>query len=120
MQVQKGTVQKMTGDTATVVPKEHPDIVTRPLVVPFYWRETMGNIKAGDEVYFFEDGELGGYIIGRTDGKWDNTLRGPLKVTQDITAEANIEASGDVTADGISLKNHTHIGDSGGSTTGPQ
>lgn len=108
MEVQKGKVQSMDGKTATVIPSEHPDIVTKPLVVPFYWRETMGNIKAGEEVYYFEDDEHGGYIIGRTDGEWDNKFTGTLEVTEDVKAN------------GISLKTHTHTGDSGGKTSTPQ
>lgn len=108
MEVQKGTVQSMNGTTATVVPSEHPDIVTQPLVVPFYWRETMGNLQAGEEVYFLEDDAHGGYIIGRTDGEWDNTLRGTLTVTEDVTAS------------GKSLKSHTHTDSQGGSTSSPK
>lgn len=125
MEVYKGTVQSMSGSTATVVHSEHPDIVTRPLVVPFYWRETMGKLKVGDEVYFFEDDEHGGYIIGRTDGEWDNnitadvTLTGSLSVSKDVTASGSMTAAQDVTGGGVSLKNHTHGGDSGGQTTPP-
>ncbi len=104
----KGIVQSITGSTAVVVPAEHPDIVTRPLAVPFYWRATMGNLQPGDEVYYLEDDEHGGYIIGRTDGEWDNTLRGTLAVT------------GDVTAGGISLMQHTHTGNMGSPTSAPQ
>lgn len=118
--IQKGMIQTMSGKTATVIPAEHPDIVTQQLIVPFYWRALMGNLQPGDEVYYFEDDEHGGYIIGRTDGEWDNTLRGTLTVTEDITAEANVTANGDVTASGISLKSHTHTGDSGGSTSAPK
>lgn len=112
--IQKGTVQTISGKTATVIPAEHPDIVTQQLIVPFYWRELMGNLQPGDEVYYFEDDAHGGYIIGRTDGEWDNTLRGSLSVTEKVAAD------GDVTASGISLKNHTHTGDSGGSTSTPK
>ena len=120
MKIQIGTIQEMNGTTATVVPNDRPDIVTQPLVVPFYWRETMGNLQPGEEVYFFENHEHGGYIIGRTDGEWDNTLRGTFTVTEDITAQANITASGDVTAGTISLQTHTHTGDSGGNTSPPK
>lgn len=108
MEVQKGRVQSITGTTAIVVPNEHPETVTQPLVVPFYWRATMGNLQPGDECYFLEDNEHGGYIIGRTDGEWDNTLRGTLTVTDDVTAG------------GISLMSHTHTGDSGGDTSAPK
>lgn len=104
----KGTVQSINGGTAVIVPAEHPGMVTRPLVIPFYWRAAMGNLRPGDEVYYLEDDELSGYIIGRTDGEWDNTLRASLAVT------------GDVTAGGISLMQHTHIGNQGSPTSPPQ
>lgn len=116
----KGTVQSMSGSTAVVVPAEHPDIVTRPLVVPFYWRETMGNLQPGDEVYYLEDDEHGGYIIGRTDGAWDNTLRGSLTVTEAVQCQSSLTADGDVTAGGKSLMAHTHIGNLGTPTSAPQ
>lgn len=132
MEVQKGIIQSMTGTTATVVPNDRPEIVTQPLIVPFYWRETMGNLKPGDEVYFLEDDGHGGYIIGRTDGNWDNTLRGTLTVTEDITGKANMKitgnvsaignmiSAGDVKAGAISLSAHNHKGDSGGETSPPK
>lgn len=37
-----------------------------------------------------------------------------------ITAPGNVTVTGDVIADGISLKNHTHPGDSGGTTGRPK
>lgn len=145
MEVQKGTIQTMSGATCTVIPSTHPDIVTQPLVVPFYWRETMGNLQAGEEVYFFEDDQHGGYIIGRTDGNWDNILRGTLTVTEEVTAESTLDVhkdistemnlnatmnitanmnitsvAGDVKAGKVSLKEHIHPGDSGGMTDAPQ
>lgn len=48
------------------------------------------------------------------------TIDGNLKVTGNITVTGNVTAGGDVTAGGISLKNHTHPGDSGGTTGKPQ
>lgn len=120
MEVQKGTVQNITEDKATVIPATHPDIVTQPLIVPFYWRKDMGNLKAGDKVYFFEDEEHGGQIIARVDGNWERKIDCEITVTGDITAEANVNASKDVKAGSISLKNHTHGGDSGGTTSTPK
>jgi bifunctional DNA-binding transcriptional regulator/antitoxin component of YhaV-PrlF toxin-antitoxin module len=120
MEVQKGTVQNITDDKATVIPATHPDIVTQPLIVPFYWRKDMGNLQAGDKVYFFEDEEHGGQIIARVDGNWERKIDCEITVTGDITAEANVNASKDVKAGSISLKNHTHGGDSGGTTSTPK
>lgn len=118
MEVQKGTVSQMMGSTAIVVPSLHPDITTRPLVVPFYWRETMGNLQSGEEVYFIEDEAHGGYIIGRTDGEWDNKLRGSLEVTEEVKAKT-LSAETDATAAGISLTQHTHTSSTAGSPTSP-
>mgnify|MGYP003297936717 CR=1 FL=1 len=133
MEVLKGRVQSINGSTAIIVPNEHPDTVTQPLVVPFYWRETMGNLQAGEECYYFEDNEHGGYIIGRTDGEWDNVLRGTLTVTESVTAQATVDitgavtagstitATGDVKSGTISLLNHTHISSIPGSpSSAPQ
>lgn len=41
-------------------------------------------------------------------------------INGDVTLNGSMTATGDVTASGISLKSHTHGGDSGGSTTGPR
>lgn len=120
MEVQKGTVQTMSEDTATVIPSMHPDIVTQPLIVPFYWRKDMGNLQAGDKVYFFEDEEHGGQIIARVDGNWERKIDCEITITGDITAKADVNASGDVKAGAISLKTHIHTGDSGGVTSSPK
>ena len=120
MEVQKGTIQDMSGETATVIPATHPDIVTQPLIVPFYWRKDMGNLQAGDKVYFFEDEEHGGQIISRVDGNWERKIDCAITVTGDITAEAHVNARKDGKAGSISLKSHTHTGDSGGDTSSPK
>lgn len=52
---------------------------------------------------------LAGMAGSNSEGGSAGTIQGTLQV-----------ASGDVTADGISLKSHTHPGDSGGSTGEPQ
>lgn len=109
MEVQKGRVHSIEdgGKAARCVPENDSGIVTRPLVIPFYWRETMGNIKVGESVYFLEDESQGGFVLGRCDGEWDNTLRGALVVTEDVTAS------------GKSLVKHTHTDSLGGGTTPP-
>lgn len=95
------------GTKARVVPDDNSQIVTLPLTIPFYWRAEMGNVQIGEEVYYDEDPSLGGMIHGRTNGEWDNTFRGTLTVTEDVTAG------------GISLKNYTYGGvEAGGSSTG--
>ena len=119
MEIQRGVVAQMMGDRATVIPDEHPDVVTLPLVVPFYWRETMGNLRENEAVFFFEDDSHEGFIIGRCDGNWDNTIRGSISVTESVNAK-NVDGSDDVTGGGKSLKSHTHTsGQPGAPTSAP-
>ena len=115
MEIQKGPVHSIEdgGTRARCIPDTDGDIVTLPLVIPFHWRATMGNIQAGESVYFFEDEGRGGFIIGRCDGEWDNTLRGSFSVTETITA------TGEITGQGIALSSHTHTDSRGGGTTPP-
>lgn len=123
--MRKGTIHDIVenGKMARVVPSNNSEIVTLPLVIPFYWRAEMGNLQIGDEVYYNEDESLGGYIYGRTDGEWDFTVRTSLTITENLDVQGNIStngnvtADGDVTASGISLKGHTHGGVEGGSGT---
>ncbi len=107
MSLKRGTVQSFDGTHAVVVPNDQPEITTQPLLVPFIWREVMGNLQVGEEVYYMEDNAHEGIIISRTDGAWDNKLRGTLEVTEDVTAA------------GTSLKSHTHTGNMGTLTSPP-
>ena len=43
-----------------------------------------------------------------------------VTINADVQINGNVIVSDDVTASGISLVNHTHIGDSGGGTSAPQ
>lgn len=131
MQVCKGTLQSVNGSTAIVVPTEHPDIVTQPLVIPYYWRELMGFIKPGELVYYIEDDEHSGMIIARADGNWDQIIRGTLTVEQAVTlndtlsiqgntsSQANITASGTIQAGSVVLNTHTHTSSTPGTPTSP-
>lgn len=62
------------------------------------------------------------HIIG--DLKVEGTITstsGTMDVTQGkMTINGSVAVSGDVTAGGVSLKGHTHTGDSGGSTSAPR
>lgn len=111
MDIQKGTVETVQGGRATVIPTAHPEITTRPLVLPFYWQERMGNIQPGDTVIFAETDDHDGVILARLDGEWDNTFRAPLTMAETVTAEK------DVTAAGVSLQNHTHTSSQPGEPT---
>lgn len=120
--IQKGKISTVEGaadrngdkTTARVLPCTADGMVTRPLTIPWWLRGKMGNLKPGDEVAYamFEDGT--GIILSRTDGEWDGTVPGSVKVEKgDVTVP-----DGDVTASGISLKTHTHAGVHG-ETSGP-
>lgn len=119
MQIQKGTLQSVNGSTATAVSAEHPDIVTRELVIPFYWRELMGNLQPGEEVYYIEDDEHKGMIIGRTDGNWDQKIRGTLTVEEAVTMNDTLKVTGEVTSGTIALTAHKHTSAAPGTPTTP-
>ena len=109
MNVQKGKIHSIIdGRKARCVPDNDPGIVTHELVIPFYWRETMGHIRVGESVYYLEDESMGGYVIGRCDGEWDGTIRGSLTVMEDVTGK------------GVSLAEHTHTDSQNGETTSPK
>lgn len=68
-----------------------------------------------------------GFCIGTVDGSvYLVVTTGGIEILGDVNIEGNltvtgdITATGDVVAGGISLKSHTHGGDSGGSTTPPR
>ena len=66
----------------------------------------------------------GGTAVLTADGgvtvNGDTTINGKLNVTKGITAGEDISTPADVKAAAISLKNHKHPGDSGGTTGTPQ
>ena len=149
MQIFTGTVQSISGAKAVIVPDEHPEIVTREYIVPYYWRHEMGNIQIGEKVLCILDDDLHGYILMRCDGEWDYTIRNTLTVEQavtfndtltvqsDVTAQSNVSVSGDVTVQGnisgsggitatgtitggsVSLQTHTHNSLAPGTPTSP-
>ena len=127
-EINKGVISTIEGKddrngdktAARVLPDTADGIVTRPLVIPWYLRGKMGDLKPGDGVVFvqFEDGE--GLIIARTDGEWPGVItgnvdiiKGSLKIVDEsltiLKGNAEIKA-GDVTAELVSLKQHIHEG----------
>lgn len=130
-EINKGVISTIEGKddrngdktAARVLPDTADGIVTRPLVIPWYLRGKMGDLKPGDGVVFvqFEDGE--GLIIARTDGEWPGVItgnvdiiKGSLKIVDEsltiLKGNAEIKA-GDVTAELVSLKQHIHEGTNG-------
>ncbi|MBQ2741927.1 MAG: pre-mRNA-splicing factor [Oscillospiraceae bacterium] len=122
--IQKGTISSIEGASdrngdptrARVLPSTADGAVTRPLTIPWYLRGEMGNLAPGTEVIYavFEDGT--GSIITRMDGEWSGTVLGDISVKKGKVDVLN----GDVKAENISLKNHTHSESSGGTTTTPK
>lgn len=122
--IQKGTISSIEGASdrngdptkARVLPSTADGAVTRPLTIPWYLRGEMGNLAPGTEVIYavFEDGT--GSIITRMDGEWSGTVLGDISVKKGKVDVLN----GDVKAENISLKNHTHSESSGGTTTAPK
>ena len=58
-------------------------------------------------------------ITGNATIKKNLIVAGSITGRRGMTISGGATVSGDVTADGISLKSHTHPGDSGGTTGGP-
>ena len=135
MEIFTGTVQSISGAKAVVVPDEHPEIVTREFIVPYYWRKEMGNIQPGEKVLCVLDDDMHGYVLMRCDGEWDYTLRNTLTIEQavtmndtlsvqgDVTAQSNVTISGNMTATGtvtggsVTLQTHTHNSSAPGTPT---
>lgn len=133
-QILKGKISSI--ETAPVDEKEHPmtakivsligGAVTRPLIIPWYLRGTMGNLAPGTEVVYalFEDKT--GYILGRFDGNFQEHIPYDLIIDGNITQNGNSTVSGNVNAaDFVSQQcgshnGHTHKDSQGGSTTPPQ
>lgn len=116
-----------------VVLDNDPGVVTQPLSIPWNWRGCFGNIQVGDRVYCVIDDNLEGCILQRIDGDWDFKI----KNTSDININKNINIGGNTTTAGnstvtgnieaadvktsavSSLNAHTHTGNMGSPTSGP-
>lgn len=128
-QINKGTISTIEGKTdrnddkttARVLPDTADGVVTRPLVIPWYLRGKMGDLKPGDSVVFvqFEDGE--GILISRADGEWPGVILGDVSLEKGalkiVDKDLKIE-KGDAKAGEISLKEHIHAG-AHGNTSAP-
>jgi len=119
--IEKGKVSSLeepldrNGDysKARVEPLSNKDIVSTPIIIPWYLRGEMGDIKPGDLVVyaFFED--TTGIILSRVDGEWPGIVPGDVEFTGDIKL-LDIESSGVK-----SYNDHIHTGvESGGGTSG--
>lgn len=59
-------------------------------------------------------------IVLRNGGTTVTIKAGGVTIDGSLTVNGAVAASGDVTGGGVSLKGHTHTGDSGGSTSAPR
>ena len=93
--------------------------VTKPLVIPWYLRGSMGNLEADVEVVFVLFEDKSGYILGRFDGEFQGNV--PYDVTFDysITVTENASAADFVSDVYGSTNSHIHTDSQGGSTTAP-
>lgn len=99
-QINKGTIASISENTARVVPSDASAKPTAKITIPWHLRGGSGNLKKGTAVVYVEFDDATGLLLGRADGEWGAYL-------PSLSAE-------EVTAGGISLKNHKH----GGVTTG--
>lgn len=99
---------------ARVLPSVAQSMPTRPLVIVWHLRGEMGNLKAGDEVWFALANDLTGIILERVDGEWGSVIPGNVETTGNLKAQ-------DVTTSAISsINSHVHSnGNQGGNTGAP-
>ena len=94
-QINKGKIASISGNTARVVPSDANAKPTAKITIPWHLRGNPGKLQKGTEVVYveFDDstGEWGAYLPSLTAGSVETP-------------------EGDVTAGGISLKNHRHGG----------
>ena len=107
-QINKGTIGSISGNTARVVPSDAGARPTAKITIPWHLRGDSGNLKKGTEVVYVEFDDSTGLLLGRADGEWGAYL-------PSLTAGSVDIPKGDVTAGGVSLKNHVHGGVESGS-----
>lgn len=99
--------------------------VTRPLIIPWYLRGTMGNLAPDTEVVFVLFEDKTGYILGRFDGEfqdyipYDVIIDGNETVNGDETVNGNVIGNDFVSNEYGSTNQHTHTDSQGGNTTAP-
>ncbi len=98
------------------------------------WSEKTKPPEGAEKLYRLDMDRAPGVAMVRYDGQGkallivmpDITVKSPVCVIGDVVIDGNLTVNGDVTvsgdvvAGGVSLRNHTHGGDSGGTTTAPQ
>lgn len=102
-QINKGKIASISGNTARVVPSDANAKPTAKITIPWHLRGNTGKLQKGTEVVYVEFDDSTGLLLGRSDGEWGAYL-------PSLTAGSVVTPEGDVTAGGISLKNHRHGG----------
>lgn len=95
-QINKGKIGSICGNTARVVPSDASAKPTAKITIPWHLRGASGNLEKGTEVVYVEFDDYTGLLLGRADGEWGAYL-------------PSLNA-GDVSAGGVSLKEHRHGG----------
>jgi hypothetical protein len=121
--------------------KEHPTTakvisliggaVTRPLIIPWWLRGTMGNLAPGIEVVYVEFEDKTGFILARFDGNCqvhipydliidgDTTQNGNSTINGEESVSGNVNAADFVSESCGSCNGHTHTDSQGGTTSPP-
>lgn len=108
-QINKGTIASISGNTARVVPSDANARPTAMITIPWHLRGNAGNLEKGTAVVYVEFDDATGLLLGRADGEWGAYLPS-LSID-------SVYAARDITAGGVSLKEHVHGGVSTGSGT---
>jgi len=99
-QIEKGSIASINGNMAKILTPA--GIVTVDIVIPWHLRGAAGNLSKGVDVVYVVFEDRTGLIIGRTDGDWNYTL------VQSLSVSGSIDATGEVTGNGVKLSEHTH------------
>lgn len=113
--INKGKIGSIEGNTARVVPMEAGARPTAKITIPWHLRGRTGELKKGTPVVYVEFEDSTGLLLGRADGEWGEYL--PYL---EVDKAESLDPAGDILSNGVSLKDHTHAGDSGGSTSKPR
>lgn len=93
--------------------------VTRPLIIPWYLRSTMGNLETGVEIVFVLFEDKTGYIIGRFDGNIQTNIPYDIVISGNATISGSVTAADFISASYGSTNSHTHTDSQGGTTSPP-
>lgn len=129
-EINKGKISTIEGNTAKIIPSTASASVSRPLVIPWYLRGSMGGLEVGLEVVFCVFDDMSGIILARVDGNWPGKIPDDITITGKVTTQAEVTmaaavtmqaaatATSGLTVNGVAMQTHTHVG-AHGETSGP-